>query len=193
MKITRGVERHDIAQAAKLYWLAFGDKLGRVMGPEQRATTYIQRSLGVDHAICAHDQYGRLIGIVGFKTFEGALVGGRLRDMAAVYGVIGALWRAALMALLVDDVDNERFLIDGLAVAPSARGQGVGTALLNAIFDEARRQGYAEVRLEVAGNNHRARELYERIGFVAVTQVDMGLLRHIFGFDSSTTMICRVA
>ncbi|MGA1179782.1 MAG: GNAT family N-acetyltransferase, partial [Marivivens sp.] len=64
--------------------------------------------------------------------------------------------------------------------------------LLHAIFEEARRQGYAEVRLEVAGSNHRARALYERIGFVPVTQVDMGLLRHVFGFDSTTTMICRV-
>ncbi len=192
MKITRGIERHDIAEAARLYWLAFGDKLGRVMGPEHRATAYIQRALGVDHAVCAHDQCGKLIGIVGFKTYEGALVGGRLRDLAAVYGVVGALWRAALMALFVSDVDNERFLIDGLAVAPSARGQGVGTALLHAIFAEARRQGYAEVRLEVAGSNHRARALYERIGFVPVTQVDMGLLRHIFDFDSTTIMICRV-
>jgi len=84
-------------------------------------------------------------------------------------------------------------LIDGLAVAPSARGQGVGTALLHTIFDEARRQGYAEVRLEVAGDNHRARALYERMGFVAVTQIDIGLLRHIFGFDATTTMIRRVA
>lgn len=192
MQITRGVERQDIAKAAQLYWLAFGDKLGRVMGPEHRATAYIQRALGVDHAICAHDQSGKLIGIAGFKTYEGALVGGRLRDLAAVYGVVGAFWRAGLMALLVNDVDNERFLIDGLAVAPSARGQGVGTALLHAIFEEARRQGYAEVRLEVAGRNHRARALYERIGFVPVTQVDMGLLRHFFGFDSTTTMICRV-
>lgn len=192
MKITRGIERHDIAEAARLYWLAFGDKLGRVMGPEHRATAYIQRALGVDHAVCAHDQCGKLIGIIGFKTYEGALVGGRLRDLAAVYGVVGALWRAALMALFVSDVDNERFLIDGLAVAPSARGQGVGTALLHAIFAEARRQGYAEVRLEVAGSNHRARALYERIGFVPVTQVDMGLLRHIFDFDSTTIMICRV-
>ncbi len=193
MNITRGVQRHDIAPAAQLYWSAFGSKLGRVMGPEHRATVYIQRALGLDHAFCAHDPGGRLIGIAGFKTFEGALVDGRLRDMAAIYGVIGALWRAVLMALLITDTDNERFLIDGLAVAPSARGQGVGTALLHAIFDEARRQGYTEVRLEVAGDNHRARALYERMGFVAVTQIDMGLLRHIFGFDATTTMIRRVA
>jgi len=193
MNITRGVQRHDIAPAAQLYWSAFGSKLGRVMGPEHRATAYIQRALGLDHAFCAHDPGGRLIGIAGFKTFEGALVDGRLSDMAAIYGVIGALWRAVLMALLITDTDNERFLIDGLAVAPSARGQGVGTALLHAIFDEARRQGYAEVRLEVAGDNHRAQALYERMGFVAVTRIEMGLLRHIFGFDATTTMIRRVA
>ena len=193
MNITRGVQRHDIAHAAQLYWLAFGDKLGRVMGPEHRATAYVQKALGLDHAFCAHDHGGRLIGIAGFKTYEGALVSGRLRDMASVYGLIGALWRAALMALLISDTDNERFLIDGLAVAPSARSQGVGTALLDAIFDEARRQGYAEVRLEVAGDNHRARALYERMGFVAVTQIDMGLLRYLFGFESTTTMIRRVA
>ena len=90
MQITRGVERQDIAEAAQLYWLACGGKLGRVMGPEHRATAYNQRALGTDHAICAHDQSGTLIGIAGFKTYDGALVGGRFRDLAAVYAKLMA-------------------------------------------------------------------------------------------------------
>ncbi|HEY9369370.1 GNAT family N-acetyltransferase [Streptomyces sp.] len=55
--------------------------------------------------------------------------------------------------------------IQGLAVAESARGRGVGRALLRASFDEARRQGATRITLRVLGHNAPARALYEAEGF----------------------------
>jgi ribosomal protein S18 acetylase RimI-like enzyme len=174
-------------QAAALYWQAFGAKLGRVMGPDARALRYLERVIRTDHVIVALEG-GQLLGLVGFKTPQAAFAGGGLGDMWAIYGP-GALWRAGLLQLLARDVDNARFLMDGLCVDAAARGRGVGTALLDAIADEARVRGYGAVRLDVIDSNARARALYERQGFVAVRTAGLGVLRHVFGFASATTMV----
>jgi [ribosomal protein S18]-alanine N-acetyltransferase len=55
-----------------------------------------------------------------------------------------------------------------LAVAPAHWGQGVGTALLSALVDEAGRRGHTEVMLEVRKDNPRARGLYLRHGFTEI-------------------------
>ncbi|MGL5008269.1 MAG: GNAT family N-acetyltransferase [Paracoccaceae bacterium] len=177
-------------QAAALYWQAFGAKLGRVMGPEPRALALLARIIRNDHAIVAL-RGTELVGLVGYKTPRGAFASGAFADLWAIFG-IGSLWRAALLRLLVRDVDNERFLLDGLCVAATARGQGVGTALLEAVAVEARARGYSAVRLDVVDTNPRARALYEREGFAEVKTTRMGILRHVFGFSSSTTMVRAV-
>lgn len=56
--------------------------------------------------------------------------------------------------------------IRGLAVAPEARGAGVGRALVRAAVEEARRQGARRLSLRVLGHNTAARKLYESEGFV---------------------------
>jgi hypothetical protein len=45
------------------------------------------------------------------------------------------------------------------------------------------------VRLDVIQDNFRARALYERQGFHAVRTDQLGLLRFLFGFASSTVMV----
>jgi [ribosomal protein S18]-alanine N-acetyltransferase len=58
--------------------------------------------------------------------------------------------------------------IANLAVDPDMRGQRIGSALLDAVLDEARRHGTEEVFLEVRSSNLRARQLYESRGFAEV-------------------------
>lgn len=58
--------------------------------------------------------------------------------------------------------------IANLAVDESARGRGLGSALLDAALDEARGHGTEEVFLEVRSSNVRARELYASRGFAEV-------------------------
>lgn len=55
--------------------------------------------------------------------------------------------------------------IRGLAVADSARGKGVGRALVGAAVEEARRLGARRLTLRVLGHNTAARKLYESEGF----------------------------
>jgi GNAT superfamily N-acetyltransferase len=51
-----------------------------------------------------------------------------------------------------------------IAVVPSKRGGGVGTALLDALIDRARSNGVAALSLSVEDGNEAVR-LYERVGF----------------------------
>lgn len=187
--ITQGLPEPLRPEAAALYWQAFGGKLGRVMGPEARARRYLERVIRADHALVARDEAGQLLGLAGFKTPAGSFAGGDWPDMRAIYGLSGLVWRAPLLALLSREVDNDRFLLDGICVAPEARSLGVGSALMAAIEDEGRARGYAQVRLDVIDTNWRARALYQRLGYTAIKTEPTGLLRHVFGFAAAITMV----
>jgi ribosomal protein S18 acetylase RimI-like enzyme len=176
------------AEAVRLYWQAFGGKLGSVLGPEPRALAFLGRVMRADHVFVAVED-GQLLGLVGFKTPAGSFAGGAMADMRAVYGWFGSVWRALVLELLNRDVDNERFLLDGICVAPAARSKGIGARLLAAIETEALARGYPAVRLDVIGDNWRARALYERQGFRVVRTEKLGPLRHVFGFATSLTMV----
>lgn len=177
--------------AARLYWQAFGGKLGLVMGPESRALRYLEQVINPDQAFVALNPAGELVGIAGFKTPEGSFAGGSKPEMVAHYGRIGGWWRMVLLTRLSREIDNERFLLDGICVDPRQRGKGVGSALMQAICDEALRRGYAAVRLDVINTNWRAKALYARLGFQEEKSRSIVLLRYAFGFASSTTMVRR--
>lgn len=63
---------------------------------------------------------------------------------------------------------SKRARLYSLATQPQARGQGVGSALLDAAEHAARRRGCTALRLEVQVDNTRAIRLYERIGYVRI-------------------------
>lgn len=184
-----GIPERLLPDAAALYWQAFGGKLGQVMGPQPLALRYLARVIQRDHAIVALDESGGLLGMAGYKTPAGSFAGGTTADMRAVYGLAGMAWRMPLLWGLGREVDNDRFLLDGICVVPAARSIGIGSALMAAICDEGRMRGYAHVRLDVIDTNWRARALYERLGFAIEKTDDIGLLRFAFGFRRSHTMV----
>jgi ribosomal-protein-alanine N-acetyltransferase len=55
--------------------------------------------------------------------------------------------------------------IQTIGVLPEYEGQGIGTAMMTSMLDEARRRGARETLLEVREDNPRAQRLYERFGF----------------------------
>lgn len=187
--IYSGLHDHLRPKAARLYWEAFGGKLGRVLGPDDRAIAFFERVIRNDHCLAALDDQGELIGLAGFKTPKAAFAGGGWADLIAIYGAWGGRWRGVVLRSLNREVDNDRFLVDGICVARGHRGQGIGTLLLAALYDEAAQRGYRSIRLDVIDANWRARALYERQGFLATRTESLGLLRHVFGFAAATTMV----
>jgi ribosomal protein S18 acetylase RimI-like enzyme len=55
--------------------------------------------------------------------------------------------------------------IHDIAVSPAARGKGVGAALLLALEADARALGCCKITMEVRSDNHRAKGLYQKIGY----------------------------
>jgi ribosomal protein S18 acetylase RimI-like enzyme len=61
--------------------------------------------------------------------------------------------------------DDEEAAIRYLAVAPGARGRGVGAALVAACVEQARADGKARLSLHTTSPMTAAQRLYERCGF----------------------------
>jgi hypothetical protein len=70
--IFRGLHDQLRPQAARLYWEAFGGKLGRVLGPDERAVRFFERVIRGDLCFSAVGDGGELIGLAGYKTPAGA-------------------------------------------------------------------------------------------------------------------------
>ena len=70
-------------------------------------------------------------------------------------------WRNPVM------VKRTGLWVDDLCVDESARGQGIGEALMEAVYDLAREKGIARIELNVWECNEGARRFYERLGFTA--------------------------
>ncbi len=180
------------SRAIGLFWEAFKSKLELLMRPDEKALRFFDMAVDPRYAISASSADGTLLGVVGFKTKDGAFIGGGLKELCDVYGGLGGLWRGLALSVLDRPIERDTLLMDGIFVSSDMRGLGIGSALLAAIKDRARADGYAKIRLDVIDTNPRARALYERQGFVALETANMGPLRHIFRFQQATTMICRI-
>jgi len=62
--------------------------------------------------------------------------------------------------------------IHDLAVLPAHRRQGAGRRLLEEVERKARNTGCCKLTLEVQENNHRARQVYEALGFARSEYVE---------------------
>ncbi|WP_406735695.1 GNAT family N-acetyltransferase [Thioclava sp. GXIMD4215] len=189
--IRRGVPEHHRKAAAQLYWQAFGGKLGRVLGPEPQALAFIARVMDGTHGYCAvEDDSGTLLAVAGFRTAQGAFVGGDHRDLRAIYGLGGAVWRWACLWVLARDQEHRAMVVDGLSVRADQRSRGIGAALITAVCTEARRRGYVQLRLDVVKENMRARALYERLGFRVIRARESRLTELLFAYRTAFVMVC---
>ena len=74
-----------------------------------------------------------------------------------------------------------------IAVDASARGKGVGRALMEAAFAEFRRRGVLQIKVAVGSTNEAANVFYQQCGFsLAVTREHHGLPMNIYTVDLST-------
>lgn len=184
--IRLGVPEDQIEAATALYCEAFREKLVPFLGPVERAARFLSQGLVPERAFVALDR-GAVVGLAGFKQAKKGLFEPSVGRFFQEYG-----WSAPLrllgLALLERDEEPGCLLMDGIAVAASARGQGIGTRLLEAIEAHARASGSDAIRLDVIDSNPGARRLYERFGFEARETTDIGPFRLLFPFKRSTEM-----
>ncbi|WP_299685235.1 GNAT family N-acetyltransferase [uncultured Tateyamaria sp.] len=175
------------AQAAALYWDAFKGKLTTLMGPDDRARRFFTDTINSD-AVIAATEHGTLLGMVAFKHNGQGFSSGGVADLWHAYGT-GAIWRLIPLAMLEREAPRAVLQMDGICVAPEARGKGVGQALFAALFEMAKTRGYRAVQLDVIDSNTRAKALYLRLGFQDMGAHSVWPLRRLLGFQSATRMM----
>ncbi len=63
-----------------------------------------------------------------------------------------------------------------IEICPDHQGHGIGTRLISALIDEARRKGQ-DLVLDVLAVNHRAQALYQRLGMTEVARHGDGKIK----------------
>ncbi len=174
--IIRGLPEDLRAAGVVLFDTAFGDKLRIAIPDRDKRVAYLARVLCREHVVAA-TRADELVGMIGLRSGEGAYRGGLLdipwdpRPFRDLLGLRGAI-RAGLNLRFADHRPAaDELYVDGVAVAASERGQGIGTRLLDEAATIARESGFRWLRLDVIDTNPRAQALYERLGY-RVTKVE---------------------
>jgi len=176
------------ATVARLYYQAFQQKLAPIFRDDDKALALLTCAMNPDYAYVAMYD-GNVVGVAGFKDSKGNLVDAKAEHFTDNFGFFGGWWRIFALMILDRELEDGILLMDGLAVDASMRGQGLGTKLLDAIIAHGKDNQYNSIRLDVVDTNPRAKQLYERKGFVATKTESYPFFERIFGFGGATTML----
>lgn len=184
-----GIAGHDRLRAAEIYDEAFGAKLGIAIRRKEHRVALLRNGFQLSHAITALEgEY--LVGLAGFCTQQTSLTGGiTYRSILKEVGFFKGQKAAIVLGLFERKALENELMLDGIAVSEEYRGQGVGSALFDALIDYAKNEGFERIRLDVIDTNPDAHRLYERLGFKAMRTNSFEVLRPLLGFGAATTMV----
>lgn len=192
LQITRGFADELRPQVASLYDAAFGAKLGIAIPDAPLRLKLLAQSFDPSHCFIATSG-GVVLGVAGFKTSAGALTSGiTAKSLRAELRGLKALRAMFVLALFERRLSADQLLMDGISVSPEARGKGIGTQLLNRLKAFAAGEKFRSLRLDVINTNPLARQLYERLGFVATKTENLAYLHWLLGFSATTTLEYRI-
>lgn len=185
--IQRGFPNTLNVQAAALYAEAFKKKFKPFLG--DKSVAVLSESLKPDFAFAAL-RGETLLGLAGIQNADKKFVTLGKVMFRREFGMMSGSVRYQLAEwFFARPHQTGTLLMDGIAVTKEARGQGVGTRLLETIFIYAQEQGFENIRLDVVNTNPGARKLYEKLGFEAKQTTQLPFLKPWFGFSSVTTMV----
>jgi ribosomal protein S18 acetylase RimI-like enzyme len=191
--IHRGLPDQLREQSAVLFDEAFGAKMGMAVPDRDKRVAFLERTFRASHAVVAI-RGDELVGMVGLSASEGTYRGGLMdvswdpRALRDLLGVIGSFRAAFGMQVADHRPEPGELYVDGIAVSPEARGQGIGSRLLDEVAAIAREDSFRWVRLDVVDINPRAQALYERVGYEVTKVQTFGYMRRIIGFGGVTSM-----
>jgi ribosomal protein S18 acetylase RimI-like enzyme len=191
VEIHLGLPERYRRQAAELCYDAFHQKFEPILDSPEHGSAILEAGLKSDFILMAVQQ-DQLAGVVGLE-YDGQYFFDLKR--AAFVREFGWLRGLIKMILFIPFAQHHRegdLTIGVIAVHAARRGQGVGTRLLQAVFDYALEKGFRSVSLEVVDTNLGAQRLYERLGFVAIKTRKYPYLRNLMGFSAATMMVKKI-
>lgn len=140
--------------------------------PEVIAKTYLSTGHVMSHeTVVFVESEGS---VIGMGSWYGSNQGLAPSDRALMGAAGIRLVRAAPFAIMarrlfefMDTLPDGDFYLAALAIDDNKRGLGIGSRLFDQTESEARASGHTRLVLDVAVDNKRARQLYERHGMSA--------------------------
>jgi ribosomal protein S18 acetylase RimI-like enzyme len=188
VELRSGMPEEFGREVAEIVYEAFRQKLALLIGSPEQGVAILEKAIDPTLAIVAVCQ-GRPVGVAGLQYDGRNFINPQRAEFVRQFGALSGTARFVMFKLFAQAYYQEDMYIDILAVSPDMRGKGVGTRLLEAVFQIAREKKFKSVSLEVVDTNPGARRLYERLGFVARRTYPYPYLRGIAGFSASIKMI----
>lgn len=124
-----------------------------------------------------HDAYVKYVARIGKPP-------GPMLDDYAARVAAGQAWVCvegdAVAGILVLEPEPDHLLLDNIAVAPAWQGKGVGRMLMEFADAEARRAGFAELRLYTHVLMHENIALYARTGWEEYARGEQAGFQRVF-------------
>jgi ribosomal protein S18 acetylase RimI-like enzyme len=175
--------------AIDLYFSAFNNKLGPIFRDIDKGKELLLSCIDSRYCIAAIDR-NQLVGMLAFSSKKGTFSNASFSNFLQTLGVFKGLYAFLGLLLFFHEVKDNEWYIDGIVVADDYRGQGVGTAMLKLLEEEAAAKGGDTITLDVVDTNPRAQALYKRYGFLEGKREYIWPVKWLFqqSFDSSLLM-----
>jgi ribosomal protein S18 acetylase RimI-like enzyme len=159
-----GVSEKLRLPVAQLIYDAFSVKLRYTLGPRHKGVHFIARSLKSEFGLVAL-QKGEFVGVAGAKTEDGELVDVNWGLWLRTYHIQAIRTFFIGVPFWYERKHPGMFRLTNLAIVDSARGEGIGTQIVEEFIRIGFEKGYRALKLEVINSNVRAKALYQRLGF----------------------------
>lgn len=178
------------AEVAEILYESFKAKMIHVWyhnREKEETIRLLREALNFDYGIYALLD-GKVVGFLGADYGRGRrFFKFSTKSLIKTYGMFGGLYRKILYcteSVFVDSSVNSRSSrIFPIGVSSEARGQGVGSKLLSAFYQESEERGAEYALLEVIDSNPRAKRLYEKEGFYTTGYLRTSFFTKKAGFE----------
>jgi ribosomal protein S18 acetylase RimI-like enzyme len=187
IKITDKTSESQLDQAIEIYYCAFKKKIRALIKSKEKALVIYKKSLNADRVLYALlDE--KVAGIIGLHYDNKNFMEIRYRDLREYFNPVFSYFIYFVYKRMSPKLKNDVMRIDSIAVEVIARGQGIGSILIEKVFELAKDKGFKEVVLEVVDTNPKAKKLYEKIGFKEKKMVKFYFTSRVAGFSSEFIM-----
>jgi ribosomal protein S18 acetylase RimI-like enzyme len=181
MIVNKGLSQKHTSDVIDLLLSTFGEKIMPILGKNNKAKRLLELSINQDNCFSAEDNT-ELLGVLAFQINKTRFISITLRSVINEYGIVRGVLKFIGLSLLGHKSYSDEIYVEAVAVCKNARGQGVGTELFEALFGFAKENKVKSITLQVIGPNTKAKELYERLGFVVIKHTRIWPINRMFGW-----------